>query len=1272
MKLSSQQFRRTCLSVAIASCFTLPAYANPQGPTVVNGQANFSGQGNTLTITNTPGAIINWQSFSIAPNETTRFNQQNAASAVLNRVIGQDPSAILGSLSSNGRVFLINPNGIVFGQGAVVDVAGLVASTLNLSDQDFLSGKLDFTENAQSGSIKNQGAITTTSGGSVYLVAPNVENSGVITTPQGQIILAAGRSALLVDAGNPELQVTLTAPSDRVLNVGSLIAQAGTIGIFGALIEQRGIVNANSAVVGENGKIVLKATADITLTAGSETTANGPQGGQATVQSEAGTTLFAGHVSAKGSEGNGGSVQILGERVGLFGGAEIDVSGETGGGTALIGGDYQGNGTVQNAVRTHIASGASINADAVTSGDGGKVIVWADDSTRYDGRISARGGAESGNGGFVEVSGKENLGFAGSVDATAPAGAAGTLLLDPTNITVATGGTATLAQVDLFADPDCVAGGCTIAPATINVSLANVVLQANNDITVTNAIAMTNAGRSLTMQAGRDININANISTTNGAISLTANSPGASLASRSAGPGDVSMAAGTSIGAGNQNITLSVGNLAGGTPGNVTIGGNVATTGNVTLASSGGDLLRTAGTVSGNTVTLTAGGADGDVGTIAAPLQTNATTIAFTGTGTGDVAITEANGATVSGSTGSGPITLRSTTGNLTLGNNITSTGNVTLTATAGDLLRTAGTVTGNQLTLSAGGVASSIGTAGSNVQTTANIITATAGSGGVFITESNGANFTAMATGAGPLSLTSTTGTLTIASATSSGSGPIALTADDMAINAPVSSTGALTVQPVTTGQAINIAGGIGGLNLSAAEIANLTNGFSSITIGRLADGTGTVTVAGPVTFNDPVILVGSSIASNGTLTATPGNPVTLTARTGNITDGNGGLTNVVADSLTASAVAGIDLDTTIAMLASANVTGAGNINISDTAGGLAVTSAITANGNVNLNATGGDLTVTTVAPAGAGADATLTTTTSGNISLGLVTATGQVVLSSAGAITDNNGFANNVTANNLTATSATGIDLDTMVNATTTANVTGAGDIFLRDTAAPPQTTSANTANGNVALTDSNAIVLGPSGVLGDLSVTTGGNYTQTGIVDVGGAAALNVTGDVNLTAGAGPAHLKAASIGIQSTGNIALTGGAGAGSFAAVEATSGDAALTANAITLAAGGGNDADAVIIASNNLLINAGSCTGCNPLFVFPLGNGVTETGLFLQNLRSVPVTQALNIRDDELLDSVGSDEESIVCVELQTDEGHVIRCEGEDKMSFEFLDLSF
>ena len=210
---------------AVASCFAAEfAYANPTGPAVVSGAAAFSTVGSTLTVINTPNAIINWQGFSIGASEATRFVQQSAASSVLNRIVGQDPSAILGTLWSNGRVFLVNPNGILFGQGSRVDVAGLVASTLNITDADFLGGRLNFQDGPVANSLVNQGELHSATGGQIYLIAPDVTNSGLITSPKGEVVLAAGKSVSLLDIGTPNLKVEITAPDNEARNLGQIVA----------------------------------------------------------------------------------------------------------------------------------------------------------------------------------------------------------------------------------------------------------------------------------------------------------------------------------------------------------------------------------------------------------------------------------------------------------------------------------------------------------------------------------------------------------------------------------------------------------------------------------------------------------------------------------------------------------------------------------------------------------------------------------------------------------------------------------------------------------------------------------------------------------------------------------------------------------------------------------------------------------------------------------------------------------------------------------------
>lgn len=233
------------------------ALANPDGLQVVSGQATAVSQGGTLSVTNSPGAILHWQDFSIGAGETTRFIQQSASSSVLNRVVGQDPTQILGALQSNGRVFLINPNGILFGPGAQVDVHGLAASTLDIADRDFLAGRLQFRAGADAGVLRNHGTITTPAGGRIALIATDVRNSGIIAAPDGEVLLAAGHSVRLADTADPNLEVVLSAPGQQAVNLGRILAQGGRVGIFGALAGQGGTVEAERAVRGENGNIVL-------------------------------------------------------------------------------------------------------------------------------------------------------------------------------------------------------------------------------------------------------------------------------------------------------------------------------------------------------------------------------------------------------------------------------------------------------------------------------------------------------------------------------------------------------------------------------------------------------------------------------------------------------------------------------------------------------------------------------------------------------------------------------------------------------------------------------------------------------------------------------------------------------------------------------------------------------------------------------------------------------------------------------------------------------
>jgi filamentous hemagglutinin family protein len=508
------------------------AYANPNGAEVIKGQVSIAQPDpTTLNITNSNGAIINWQDFSIQANEVTRFIQDSANSAVLNRVVGQDPSSLLGQLLSNGRVFLINPNGIVFGPDAIIDTAGLIASTLNMTNEDFINENLKF-EGTNAADISNKGYIKAGANGDIFLIAPNIENSGVIETDGGKIVLAAGESITIASLDSDHIVFDVQAPENEVVNLGEMITNGGAAGMFAGTIKHSGSINANSLSFDKNGNVQLFAQADIEIATDAVITANGESGGEVKIESETGTVWNSGTIEAIGDEGKGGHVEVLGERVALLDEASIDASGETGGGEVLVGGDYQGKTyEVKNAKQTYIGEDTVIKADAITNGDGGKVIVWADETTQAYGRITARGGSESGDGGFIETSGNIYLDVSGSsVDASAVNGERGMWLLDPNNIEiVAGGGNVNInAATPFVSTNDTAQLGVTLITGALNLGTDVTVTTSTGgtngqagDITVSTAITKTaGTNATLTLNADNDININASITSTTGQLNL--------------------------------------------------------------------------------------------------------------------------------------------------------------------------------------------------------------------------------------------------------------------------------------------------------------------------------------------------------------------------------------------------------------------------------------------------------------------------------------------------------------------------------------------------------------------------------------------------------------------------------------------------------------------------------------------------------------------------------------------------------------------------------
>ena len=366
-------------------------YGKPSGFLLKSGDAlgPVQDQSGALVIESGQKAMIDWESFSIDVEETVRFQQMSEASYVLNRVLGEGQSQILGALESNGSVYLINPNGILIGPQGRIETAGFIASTLDVLGED-LSGKIAFYGESEAG-ICNQGAIHCPAG-DVFLIGRTVENSGTISAPQGRAALFSGSDIWIHPDAAPEVRIHLDEPID---------AESLTENPYALAIRHSGSLR---------GKEVYLVAAN-------------------------GLSEVSGTVAAQDGE-RGGHVRLLGDRVVLLDGAEVDASGALGGGEALIGGDRQGqNPLVKNARHTIVGKEVSLKADAIEKGDGGKIIVWGDEATLFYGKGSVRGGSLGGDGGFAEVSGS-HLQYRGLVDAKAPNGRMGELLLDPSDVVI--------------------------------------------------------------------------------------------------------------------------------------------------------------------------------------------------------------------------------------------------------------------------------------------------------------------------------------------------------------------------------------------------------------------------------------------------------------------------------------------------------------------------------------------------------------------------------------------------------------------------------------------------------------------------------------------------------------------------------------------------------------------------------------------------------------------------------------------------------------------
>lgn len=565
--------------------------------------------------------------FGVPLEQIANFQSNSNIQNILGRVTGGNPSIINGLIQvtgGNANLFLMNPSGFVFGANATLNVpAGFTATTatgigfdnrwfsaIGTNNYSTLVGNPSaFAFNvSQTGAIVNLGNLTVGNGQSLNLLAGNIINTRVIQAPGGQIVVSSvpGQNYIrLSQPGNllslevQPLVETSSQPNNWTLPIASL-PELLTIGN----------VNNNSGIQANSDGTVELTNSSVKIPV------------------NPGTTIISGNLNTASSTTGGGTINILGKQVGLVG-THINASGTNGGGSVKIGGDLQGKGTLPNANQTYVDGNSVIQVDALQNGNGGKVIVWGNDITKFFGRISARGGQEAGNGGFVEVSGKNFLTFDGQVDTDAPKGNFGTLLLDPSTLTIvdAPAGSfdATAGNI-LSATPD--NGANTVSWGAIRNAGSNINLQATGNITIN---PITGATPGVTSPGIANLFLGSggsfNITSTNGAVIF------ANLNDTIRTNGGAVNISGTSLSLGNFDT------------------GSFSRAGNVTLSAIGdiraGNIIARGfayGEVNGGNIRITS-----DAGAITlGNINTSAGLSSSTGTATaGDITLSAANGITV-------------------------------------------------------------------------------------------------------------------------------------------------------------------------------------------------------------------------------------------------------------------------------------------------------------------------------------------------------------------------------------------------------------------------------------------------------------------------------------------------------------------------------------------------------------------------------------------------------------------------------------------------
>ena len=345
----SWQQKAAIIAMALFSTtYASTVYALPQNGTVTSGAATVSSESNTMTVNqSTDKVAIDWNSFNINKGESVNFAQPSNTSIALNRVTGSSASAINGSLNANGRVFLINQNGILFGQGSSVNVGGLVASTHDISNSDFEKGSYTFA-GSSAAAVKNAGKINA-EGGVVALLASDVENSGTITTKSGTTALLAGSNINIDYTGSGKINFTVnkSIADAKALNSGTIQADGGYVYMtardasttLNTVVNNTGVIEAKS-LKNVNGTIVLDGGDQGVVNVGGSIDASGDEAGQ-----------------------TGGSIKVVGANTQVLAGTSLKASG------TLAGGSIETSGTT-----LQIASGVNVDTSS-TQGTAGEWLL---------------------------------------------------------------------------------------------------------------------------------------------------------------------------------------------------------------------------------------------------------------------------------------------------------------------------------------------------------------------------------------------------------------------------------------------------------------------------------------------------------------------------------------------------------------------------------------------------------------------------------------------------------------------------------------------------------------------------------------------------------------------------------------------------------------------------------------------------------------------------------------------------------------------------------